>query len=55
MTTIIDPPEGWRYGFPKPYTPREGQRTEDWLREQGLPERLIALGHCRFWEEPDGS
>ena len=56
MTTIIDPPSGWRYGFPKPYTPKEGQTLEDWLRQEGYPETELAWGatkHCRYWETED--
>ena len=46
-----DPPEGWRYGFPRPYQPKEGETLADTLRRDGYPEKLIAEGmadHCRF-------
>ena len=46
-----DPPEGWRYGFPRSYQPKEGETLEDTLRRDGYPERLLAQGmanHCRF-------
>ena len=52
---IIDPPSGWMYGFPKPFNPKEGQTTKDWLIENGYPEKTIdGYGdyfYCRFWEE----
>ena len=59
MTTLdpdhlmIDPPEGWRYGFPK-LIPREHQHpTLEWLVEQGYPKELITERHfvCRYWTE----
>lgn len=34
----VDPPSGWRYGFPKIYDPdKDGDMTE-WLAAQGYPE-----------------
>lgn len=49
----IDPPEGWKYGFPK-IIPAEHQiRTLDWLVEQGYPAEMIARHglhfYCRYW------
>lgn len=46
MTLIVDPPEGWRYGFPAPL-------QDDYvaqLRNAGYPEKDIplALRHSRF-------
>jgi len=52
--TIYDPPSGWKYGFPKPYLPKEGETLEDTLRRDGYPEHEIGRGgakHVRFWEE----
>jgi hypothetical protein len=55
---ICDPPEGWRYGFPKEI-PHAVPSTEDWLVEQGYPrERIRDLGeffYVRYWEEDDGA
>jgi hypothetical protein len=57
MATIIDPPSGWKYGFPKPIP--EDRRTDvnTWLIEQGYPQSEIdALGehfYCRYWEVPE--
>lgn len=52
---MIDPPEGWRYGFPK-RIPREHQhRTLEWLVEQGYPkaeiDRLGRFFICRYWTD----
>lgn len=51
MVLIVDPPEGWRYGFPKP---RKGVYSEQ-LRDAGYPEDLIplALEHSRYWNEEE--
>lgn len=53
---IIDPPSGWRYGFPK-IIPDEVflgsiETFIQWFRDQGYPEWLIQdgnLNHYRFW------
>jgi hypothetical protein len=54
---MIDPPSGWKYGFPKvlPTDVKEHQnRTLEWLVENGYPqEEIDACGkyfHCRYWE-----
>ena len=55
--TMIDPPSGWRYGFPMPFVDSNGNRPTDikkWLLDNGYPQaeidslngRIIA----RFWE-----
>ena len=47
--TLYDPPQGWMYGFPKPYTPGKDLRLQ--LIEDGYPPELIddvVLRHCRF-------
>lgn len=54
--TMIDPPSGWRYGFPKPLELRyPEQKVTEWLVEQGYPQREIdSCGDyffCRYWEE----
>jgi len=52
--TMIDPPEGWRYGFPKPI-PEGVTDTTAWLIEQGYPKEVVAAYgvhfFCRYWEE----
>lgn len=51
--TIYDPPEGWRYGFPKPYKPLTGEELRDTLKRDGYPEELMDIADraTRFWEE----
>lgn len=54
---IVDPPGGWRYGFPLPYAPDEGESLRDWLVRMGYPEQEadFAAKHCRWWQQnPDG-
>ena len=52
-TRIIDPPSGWKYGFPKPI-PDDIKDVIPWLIENGYPQKEIdALGehfYCRYWE-----
>ena len=51
MTLWIDPPSGWKYGFPKAYTKPEDQSLEAWMLEQGYPQWEIDRGmlkHCRY-------
>lgn len=54
--TYIDPPSGWRYGFPKVF-PDGVQDVKCWLIDNGYPEaEILASGkyfNCRFWQEPD--
>lgn len=57
MATMIDPPSGWKYSFPKEIPKDRMQDYTTWLVEQGYPqEEIDALGkyfYCRFWEQPD--
>lgn len=58
MTTFVDPPEGWRYGFPKA-VPDEGiSDMLKWLIDEGYPAELIeALGssfYVRYFESDKG-
>ena len=59
MALIIDPPSGWKYGFPKPIPEDRRYDSLTWLVEQGYPQHLIdELGehfYCRYWEQPDSS
>ena len=45
---IVDPPSGWKYGFPAPAL----DDYEQQLRDHGYPEKDIplALRHSRYWE-----
>jgi hypothetical protein len=51
---IIDPPGGWKYGFPKPIPEDKRKDSLTWLVEQGYPQEIIdELGeyfYCRYWE-----
>lgn len=51
MTTLYDPPGGWRWGFPRPYDPLPGETLEQTLVRDGYPANAAADGakHCRFW------
>jgi hypothetical protein len=55
FVTIVDPPDGWRYGFPKAMPTFEGsEQRRQWFIDQGYPESLIEQGmlkHCRYWEK----
>ena len=51
---VIDPPSGWKYGFPK-ILPQEivgSKNLSKWLIENGYPEDdvKLALKHSRYWE-----
>lgn len=46
----VDPPSGWRFGFPKIFTPNDGESLEVWLLRNGVPGKIVALGHVRYWE-----
>ena len=56
--TMIDPPVGSKYGFPKeiPETVlgNDDDKVVQWFLEQGYPQILIdqgMLNHCRIWIE----
>jgi Protein of unknwon function (DUF3310) len=58
MKKIIDPPSGWRYGFPK-VLPDYSVDLRSWLIENGYPEvdADFAVQHSRSWykeENGDG-
>lgn len=57
MAKWIDPPSGWRYGFPKKLPDYVDEDVRPWLLENGYPQREIdSLGehfYCRYWEEND--
>lgn len=54
---IVDPPEGWRYGFPKEM--QQGMTIEEenqWFVNNGYPQKLIddgMLKYCRMWYAED--
>lgn len=56
---MIDPPSGWRYGFPKAMHQEERHRTLAWLVENGYPqEEIDGYGnhfYVRIWESEEES
>ena len=52
---IIDPPSGWKYGFPKELPDSKPEDIRKWLVENGYPQKEIdACGdyfYCRYWEQ----
>lgn len=52
--TMIDPPSGWRYGFPKPLPEEVKDDVLSWLIGEGYPQSEIdRCGehfYCRYWE-----
>ena len=53
MTKWIDPPSGWKYGFPKP-VPEGVENMFEWLVSEGYPraeiEKMGDYFFCRQWE-----
>lgn len=39
--TFIDPPSGWRYGFPKPLPDPPPEDLFEWLIDNGYPKEEI--------------
>lgn len=52
MKYYVDPPSGWKYGFPKVFDLASGQTLVDFLKESGYPEKDLEFGakYCRWWE-----
>jgi len=51
FVTMIDPPAGWKYGFPKPL-PKQFDTYEEleaWLLSEGYPKREIELCGNHFY------
>ena len=57
---FVDPPDGWRYGFPKPLPPNvrkiEGFDFHDWLIQNGYPKAEVDrwINDPRFGYVPCG-
>jgi len=54
--TYIDPPSGWKYGFPKPIPDPRPIDMVSWFLSEGYPKELIdqgMLNHCRGWQEEE--
>lgn len=47
---LYDPPSGWRYGFPRTYSPLPNESLKDTLIRDGYPAKDadFATQHCRF-------
>ena len=56
MTLMVDPPSGWKYGFPKA-KPDDATDTIAWLLSEGYPQTEIDVCgdyfFIRTWEEMD--
>lgn len=49
MVEMIDPPSGWKYGFPKIYDNPDGLTPTEWCLQNGYPEHeLDKDGNC-YW------
>ena len=45
----VDPPSGWRYGFPKLYDPSKDGPIREWMVANGYPKALADKGApCTF-------
>lgn len=56
--TMIDPPSGWMYGFPKVIPPEHHHRITEWVVENGYPQKMTeSYFYYRMWwvEENDDS
>jgi endonuclease YncB( thermonuclease family) len=54
-TLMIDPPSGWKYGFPKPVPKAffdDGFDLGNWLVACGYPaaDVPLAIKYSRYWE-----
>lgn len=53
--TMIDPPSGWKYGFPKVLPDPKPENVLQWLISNGYPQSEIdSCGqhfYCRYWEQ----
>ena len=56
----VDPPEGWKYGFPAIYDPNADGQLSEWIVKRGYPISLIQeygdVWSVRCWpvEQPKG-
>ena len=50
----VDPPAGWKYGFPKVYEQETDGDMTKWMLKEGYPQREIdSCGnhfHVRMWD-----
>lgn len=52
--TIIDPPSGHLYGFPRALDLHDGETIRQWLVRNGYPEHELdfAMKYLRSWTQP---
>ena len=58
LITMIDPPSGWKYGFPRPddWDPDSGETRTEWFVRHGYPRELAEnIPYCRYWEQEEES
>jgi len=58
MVMVVDPPSGWKYGFPKECPEHVWESTDvsvfrKWLIESGYPEKEAEFGmeYLRCWKD----
>lgn len=49
MKWYVDPPEGWRFGFPKVWDDETDGDWETWIVDQGYPVTDL-IKYSRMWE-----
>lgn len=52
----VDPPSGWRFGFPKIWDKAKNPDFKLWLTSQGYPEQEYEKyngNYIRYWEAHD--
>lgn len=57
MKYYVDPPSGWKFGFPKVWDDKTDVGIYDWLVENGYPQKIIDEFNddlpYRMWEKYD--
>ena len=54
MKLWVDPPSGWRYGFPKVWDGSKDPDVDSWMRQAGYPDEVRETYgkhfYMRMWE-----
>jgi len=45
----VDPPSGWKYGFPKIWDKEKYPSVVDFFKANNVPKEIINLDRFRFW------
>ena len=54
MLTWVDPPSGWKFGFPKLYDSAKDGSVHEWLLREGYPQKeLDDMPYFRQWEDTE--